>query len=164
MFTFSKARWAKRKKTGKKIMQLKWPKYQKPKDENMGWTSPIYNLSLHSIAKYFVTTDWHDQQHVSYALSFYGSKMILDRPNNFGRVPIVLDRFNLFLLGLNNFGQLQIIKISPEKSNLNLTKTIWTLPKQYGPYQNNLDLTKTIWTVQNHFGSKSEKVNSIRTF
>ena len=25
-------------KTGKKIIQLKWPTYQKPKDENMGWT------------------------------------------------------------------------------------------------------------------------------
>ena len=25
-------------KNGKKIMQLKCPKYQKPKDENMGWT------------------------------------------------------------------------------------------------------------------------------
>ena len=25
-------------KNGKKIMQLKWPKYQKPKDKNMGWT------------------------------------------------------------------------------------------------------------------------------
>ena len=31
-----------------------------------------------------------------YALSFYGSKMILDRPNNFGRVPIILDRSNRF--------------------------------------------------------------------
>ena len=28
----------KTEKTGKKIMQLKWPKYKKPKDENMGWT------------------------------------------------------------------------------------------------------------------------------
>ena len=28
----------KTEKTGKKITQLKWPKYQKPKDENMGWT------------------------------------------------------------------------------------------------------------------------------
>ena len=27
----------KMEKNGKKIMQLKWPKYQKPKDENMGW-------------------------------------------------------------------------------------------------------------------------------
>ena len=26
------------KKTGKKITQLKWQKYQKPKDKNMGWT------------------------------------------------------------------------------------------------------------------------------
>ena len=26
------------KKPWKKITQLKWPKYQKPKDENMGWT------------------------------------------------------------------------------------------------------------------------------
>ena len=25
-------------KNGKKIMQLKWPNYQKPKDESMGWT------------------------------------------------------------------------------------------------------------------------------
>ena len=26
----------KTQKSGKKIMQLKWPKYQKPKDENIG--------------------------------------------------------------------------------------------------------------------------------
>ena len=31
----------------------------------------------------------------SYALSFFGSKMILDCPNNFGRVPIVLERSKL---------------------------------------------------------------------
>ena len=30
--------WARRKENRKKITQLKWPKYQKPKDENMGWT------------------------------------------------------------------------------------------------------------------------------
>ena len=30
---------------GKKITQLKWPKYQKPKDENMGWTiRSLYSL------------------------------------------------------------------------------------------------------------------------
>ena len=28
----------KTEKSGKKIMELKWRKYQKPKDENMGWT------------------------------------------------------------------------------------------------------------------------------
>ena len=48
-------------------------------------------------------------------------------------------------MGPNHFGQVQIIKISQEKYNSNLTKIIWTC-------QNNLDLTKTIWTVQNHFG------------
>ena len=64
------------------------------------------------------------------ALSFYGSKM---RPNYFGR-------------------PLQIIKISSEKSNLNLTKMIWSCPKQIGPNKNNLDPIQ-FWTVQNHFGS-----------
>ena len=35
----------KTEKNGKKIMQLKWPKYQKPKDENMGWTiRSLYSL------------------------------------------------------------------------------------------------------------------------
>ena len=28
----------KTEKPRKKIVQLKWPKYQKPKEENMGWT------------------------------------------------------------------------------------------------------------------------------
>ena len=63
-----------------------------------------------------------------------------------------MDRSTLFWSGLNHFGQVQIIKISPEKSNLNLTKMIWTRPKQIGPVQNNLYLTKMIWTVQNYFG------------
>ena len=31
----------KTEKNGKKITQLKWPKYQKPKDENMGWTKHL---------------------------------------------------------------------------------------------------------------------------
>ena len=46
----------------------------------------------------------------------------LDRLNNFGRVPIVLDRSNLFWLGPYNFGEVQMIKImfkvSHEKSYL----------------------------------------------
>ena len=56
------------------------------------------------------------------AFSFYGSKMILDCPNHFGRVPIVFGGFNSFWSDPNHFGQVQIIKISPEKSDLNLTK------------------------------------------
>jgi hypothetical protein len=61
--------------------------------------------------------------------STYRSKMILDRPNHFGRVPIVLGKFNLFWSDPNHFGQVQILKISPEKSDLNQTKMIWTQPK-----------------------------------
>ena len=88
----------------------------------------------------------------SNTLSFYGSKIILDRPNNFGWVPIFLDESNLFWFGPNHFGQVQIIEITPEKYNLNLTKMIWTRPKRFGPDQKNLYSSKTIWTVQNHFG------------
>ena len=78
------------------------------------------------------------------ALSFYGSKLILDRQNNFGRVPIILNGPNLFWSGSNHFGQVQIIKISPEKSNLNLTKRIWTRPEQLEPDQNKLYPSKII--------------------
>ena len=55
-------------------------------------------------------------------------------------------------MGPIHFGQVQIIKISQDKSNFNLTKMIWTRPKQFGFNQNNLHPSKTIWTVQNHFG------------
>ena len=82
------------------------------------------------------------------ALSFYWSKMILDHPNNFGRVPIVLERSHLFWWGPNHFGQVQIIKINTEKSNLNMTKMIWTRPKRFGPDQNNLDCPKLFWTYR----------------
>ena len=69
------------------------------------------------------------------ALPFYGSKIILDCPNNLGLVPIVLDWSNSFWLGPSHFGQVQIIEISPEKSNLKLTKMILTEPKIFGPKQ-----------------------------
>ena len=71
--------------------------------------------------------------------------MILDSPNHFGQVPIVLVGSNLFWSDPNHFGQVQIIKISPEKSDLNLTKMIWTRPKwarqkQFGLSKIMLDL------------------------
>ena len=56
--------------------------------------------------------------------------MILDRPNNFGRVQIVWDKPNLLWSGPNHFEQVQIIKISLEKYNLNPTKMIWSRPKK----------------------------------
>ena len=79
-------------------------------------------------------------------LSFYGSKMILDRPNHFGRLPIVLDWSNLFWSGPNHFGNIQIIKIIPEKFDLNLTKMVWIQPEQLAPDQNNLDGPKPFRT------------------
>ena len=82
-------------------------------------------------------------------------------PKRFWSVQFVLDRSNLFWSGPNHFGQVQIIKISPEKYNLNLTKMIWAQPKCFGPDQNNLDPTKAIWTVQNHFGPiEGQGINS----
>ena len=72
--------------------------------------------------------------------------MILDRPDNFGRVTIILDGTNLFWSGTNHFGQVQTKKFSSEKSNLNLTKMIWTRPKQFVLVQNNLDGPKSFWT------------------
>ena len=66
---------------------------------------------------------------IIYALSFYGSEMILDSPNDFGLFStncFFLDWSNSFWSSLNHFGQVQIEKISREKSNLNLTKMIWT--------------------------------------
>ena len=50
----------------------------------------------------------------------------------------------------NHFGQVQIIKISPELTNL--TKTIWTWPKLFGTDKNDLDLTRTIFIRQKQFG------------
>ena len=40
-----------------------------------------------------------------------------------------------FWMGPNHFKQVQLIKISPIKSNLNLPKMIWTGLKQFGPDQ-----------------------------
>ena len=66
-----------------------------------------------------------------FALSFYGSKMILDHPNHFGRAPIILDRSNLFWSGPNNF---QNINISPIWTCSKWF--IWTRPIQFVPDQN----------------------------
>ena len=50
-------------------------------------------------------------------------------------------------MGPNNFGQVQIVKISPEKPNLNLTKMNWTQPEHFVSIQNQdiLDGPKLFW-------------------
>ena len=42
----------KTEKNGKKITNLKWPKYQKPKNENMGWTKHKWHF-WKSYVRYF---------------------------------------------------------------------------------------------------------------
>ena len=91
-------------------------------------------------------------RHFSYALSSYRSKMILERPNCFGRIQIILVGSKSFWLGPNHFGQVQIRFLLTNFYNLDLSKMIWTRPKQIGPVQNDWYSTKMIWTVQNHFG------------
>ena len=59
-----------------------------------------------------------------HALSFYESKMILDRPKCFGRDQIILVKFKLKFYGL--------------------TFIIWTYPKWFQPNQNELDPSKLI--------------------
>ena len=69
----------------------------------------------------------------SYSLSFYRSKMILDHPNCFVRIQIVLVGSKSFWSGPNHFGQVQI--------RFNCTiPIIWTSPK-------NLDGSKLFWTI-----------------
>ena len=72
----------------------------------------------------------------TYALSFYRSKMIFDRPNCFGRVQVVLIRSKLFWLDHNHFGHVQIKLFCTKFYNLDLSKIIWIWPKWIGPVQN----------------------------
>ena len=74
--------------------------------------------------------------------------MIYDRPNHFGRIPLVLDVSNLFCSGPNHFEQVQIIKLV-QKSNSNLNKMTWTQPKNnFVPIQENLDSPKIFGLVE----------------
>ena len=86
--------------------------------------------------------------------------MILDRPNYFGRVPIILVGSKSFWSGPNHFGRVQSILVRVTQIRLfwanfynsDLSKIIWNQPKQIAPVQNDWYSTKMIWTVQNHFG------------
>ena len=98
---------------------------------------------------FFVKTS---REQLTYALYFYRSKMILDWPNCFGQVQIVLVRSKSFWLGPNHFGQVQIRLFWTNFYNSDLSRMIWTRPKWFGPNQNNFYSSKTIYSVQNHFG------------
>ena len=92
----------------------------------------------------------------TYALSFYRSKMIFDRPNCFGRVQVVLVGYKLFWSGPNcfgqvsgpsHFGQVQIKLFWTSFYNLDLSKMIWTQPKRIGTRPKLLDIPKSFWTI-----------------
>ena len=57
-----------------------------------------------------------------------------------------------FWLSTNHFGQVQIGFFWTNFYNWDLSKMIWTRPKQIGRVQNDWYSTKIIWTVQNNFG------------
>ena len=81
----------------------------------------------------------------SYALSYYRSKLFWTGKNCFGWV--LIDLVPIVLMGQNYFGPVQIRLI-----NLDLCKTIWICPKQFGSIQIDWNLTKIIGMVKNHFG------------
>ena len=58
--------------------------------------------------------------------------MILDRPNCFGRIQIILVGSKSFWLGPNHFGQVQIrfLQFGPVQNDLNQTNTNWARPKR----------------------------------
>ena len=68
----------------------------------------------------------------------------------------------LFWTGTNCFGQVQIRLFWANFYNLDLSKMIWTRPKQIRHVQNEWYSTKMIWTVINHFGPIEEQ--GIREF
>ena len=58
----------------------------------------------------------------------------------------------MFWSGPNHFGQVQIRFLLTIFYNLDLSKMIWTRPKQIWAVQYDWYSTNTIWMVQNHFG------------
>ena len=76
--------------------------------------------------------------------------MILDSPNCFVQVQIVLVGSKLFWSGPNHFGWMQIILVRFKLDFCGLNFVIWTCPKQLALDQNDLNGTK----FQNHFELK----------
>ena len=68
-----------------------------------------------------------------------GPKLFWWFPNQFSGVQIILVRFKL------DFSRIFFY-------HLDLSKMLWTQPKQIGPIQNDWYSSKIIWMVQNNFG------------
>ena len=70
----------------------------------------------------------------------------------FWTVQIVLVGSKPVWLVPSHFGRVQIRFLFTNFYNLDLSKMIWTWPKQIGHVQNDGYSTTMIWMVQNHFG------------
>ena len=88
-----------------------------------------------------------------YALSFYRSKFILERPNR--RVQIFLVGSKSFWSDTIHFSQVWIWFLWIIFFNLDLFKMIWTCSKWFGPDQNKLDPAKMIGARPKWFGWSS---------
>ena len=73
--------------------------------------------------------------HMTYALSFYRSRMILEPSKLFCMVTIFFGRVTC----PNRFGEVQIILIRCKLDFYRLIFIIWTWPKSSGPVRNELD-------------------------
>ena len=69
-------------------------------------------------------------------------------PKQFWNVQIVLDRYKLFWLGPNHFGQVKIGLFWTNSYNLDLSKMVWIQTKRIGPVQNDCFSTKMIGPIE----------------
>ena len=81
-------------------------------------------------------------------------------PKWFWTVQIVLKEYKLFWSGPNHFGQFQIKIFWTNFYNLDLSKMIWTLPKQIVPVQNDWYSTKMILMSAEKNQNKHSKFNT----
>ena len=109
------------------------------------------NLPVLFTVKNFIRTLLVKLQH-NKALSFYRSKMILDRPNCFGQIQIVLVGSKSFWSGPNHFGWVQIILVTFKLDFYSLIFIIWAFPKWFQPIQNKLGASKMIGAQPKWFG------------
>ena len=83
----------------------------------------------------------------------------------FWTIQIVLVGKKMFWLGPNNLEQVQIRLFGTNFYYLDLSKMIWTWPKQIGPVQNDWHSTKIIWLVQHYFGPiEGQGIHTLRTY
>ena len=96
-------------------------------------------------------------------MSFYRSRINLDRPNYFAWVQIALVRSKLFWSGPNCFGQVQIILVRFIFFSGRIFM-IWTCPKHFILNQNYLDGPNSFWTHRRTKHTSSDKYFQSQAF